>query len=452
MGDGPALEGRDDEGWREMGWRTAAVAAVLCTSAVGTSAFASEVTSSSPSSSYGFAPDARPIEGATQPTEAETLRPGGSYRSSLPRAATRYYRLELDADSNAYVSATAVPRTDDKLSLSDGLKVSVRSPEGHSCSTQTVRFGASGSPHPITASGARTTSPRTPLCTDGGTYYVVVERLGTADSPGADWDLELTAATEPGLRQAGEATAPRSWDSATPAPPTGEARSRAGGPGFAQAASLGQGVWRTGLSPGQTLFYRVPVDWGQQLSATAELDATGGDARGYTADALDLTLYNPVRATVEDTDRGYDGSRRAAALAPVPPVDYRNRYTGVPRVKGMRFAGSYYLAVHLSAAVADDFGDGPFGLTLRVRIKGTAQDGPGYAGQSVPQHLFQVSPQERATGADLGTGGGDTAMRALAVGGIGAGTVLLVVLGVWTLTARRRAVVQIRARAQNPTA
>ncbi|MFE0519263.1 hypothetical protein [Streptomyces sp. NPDC058954] len=435
-----------------MGWRTAAVAAVLCTSAVGTSAFAAEASSSSPSSSYGFAPDARPIEGATQPTEAETLQPGGSYRSSLPRAATRYYRLELDADSNAYVSATAVPRTDDKLSLSDGLKVSVRTPDGHSCSTQTARFGASGSPHPITASGARTTSPRTPLCTDGGTYYVVVERVGTADSPGGDWDLELTAATEPGLRQTGEATAPRSWDSATPAPPTGEARSRPGGPGFAAAASLGPGVWRTGLSPGQTLFYRVPVDWGQQLSATAELDPAGGDARGYTADALDLTLYNPVRAPVEDTDRGYDGSRRAAALAPVPPVDYRNRYTGIPRVKGMRFAGSYFLAVHLSAAVADDFGDGPFGLILRVRIKGAAQDGPGYAGQSVPRNLFQVSPRERAAGVDLGSGSGDTAMRALAVGGIGAGTVLLAVLGGWTLTARRRAAVQMRARAQNPTA
>ena len=135
MGDGPASEGRGDEGWREMGWRTAAVAAVLCTSAagtsvVGTSALASEASSASPSSSYGFAPDARPIDGATQPAEARTLRFGGSYRSSLPRAATRYYRLELDADSNAYVSATAVPRTDDKLSLSDGLKVSVRTADG----------------------------------------------------------------------------------------------------------------------------------------------------------------------------------------------------------------------------------------------------------------------------------------------------------------------------------
>ncbi|MEU9388617.1 hypothetical protein AB0D86_01270 [Streptomyces sp. NPDC048324] len=440
-----------------MGWRTAAVAAVLCTSAVGTSmvgtsAFASEASSASPSSSYGFAPDARPIEGATQPAEARTLQFGGSYRSSLPRAATRYYRLELDADSNAYVSATAVPRTDDKLSLSDGLKVSVRTADGHSCSTQTARFGSSGSPQPITASGARTTSPRTPLCTEGGTYYVVVERVGTAASPAGDWDLELTAVTEPGLRQTGEATAPRSWDSATPTPLTGEARPLSGGAGFARAVFLGQGVWRTELSPGQTLFYRVPVDWGQQLSATAELDPTSGDARGYTADALDLTLYNPVRATVEDTDRGYDGTRRAAALAPVPPVDYRNRYTGIPRVKGMRFAGSYFLTVHLSAAVADDFGDGPFGLTLRVRIKGAAQDGPGYAGQSVPGNLFQVGPRERAAGGELGTGSGDNAMRALAVSGIGAGTVLLAVLGVWTLTARRRAAVQTRARAQNPTA
>jgi hypothetical protein len=42
-----------------------------------------------------------------------------------------------------------------------------------------------------------------------------------------------------------------------------------------------------------------------------------------------------------------------------------------------------------------------------------------------------------------------TALRALAAGGIGTGTALLLVLGLWTLTARRA---QSRASAQKPTA
>lgn len=43
-------------------------------------------------------------------------------------------------------------------------------------------------------------------------------------------------------------------------------------------------------------------------------------------------------------------------------------------------------------------------------------------------------------------------MKTVAVGGIGTGSALLTVLGVWTLTARRRAAAQTRANAQNPTA
>ncbi|MBK3638948.1 hypothetical protein JHN52_40215, partial [Streptomyces sp. MBT97] len=53
-----------------------------------------------------------------------------------------------------------------------------------------------------------------------------------------------------------------------------------------------------------------------------------------------------------------------------------------------------------------------------------------------------------------GTGkpGDDQAMKAVAVGGIGTGSLLLTVLGVWTLAARRRAAAQMRVNAQNPTA
>lgn len=95
--------------------------------------------------------------------------------------------------------------------------------------------------------------------------------------------------------------------------------------------------------------------------------------------------------------------------------------------------------MHLAAGVAEDFGDGPFGLTLRVRVDGAAQDGPGYAGQPVPPNVFEVTAQDREAAAEGGSAGGDAAMQAVAAGGIGAGTLVLVVLGLWTVTARRRA-------------
>jgi hypothetical protein len=105
----------------------------------------------------------------------------------------------------------------------------------------------------------------------------------------------------------------------------------------------------------------------------------------------------------------------------------------------MRFAGSYYLVVHLAAPLADGFGQGPFAVTLRVRVSGSAHAGPGYAGQPEPRNIFEVTTRDREAAVTGSTEGGDTAMKVLAVAGIGAGTVLLATLGVWTVAARRRA-------------
>lgn len=106
--------------------------------------------------------------------------------------------------------------------------------------------------------------------------------------------------------------------------------------------------------------------------------------------------------------------------------------------------------------MTERFGAGPYGLTLRVQVTGTAQDPPGYLGQSVPRDTFAVTEQDRKAAdgwtSDASAGGtgddradgtrardGDVAMRVVAVSGIGAGSVLVLGLGLWTMIARRRA-------------
>ncbi|OKJ71959.1 hypothetical protein AMK31_33955 [Streptomyces sp. TSRI0107] len=390
--------------------------------------------------SYAFAEDARRVPGATTTTGAAPLRPGGTYRSTLPADGTAYYRLDLDATSNAYVAATAVPGPDAGVSASDGVDVSVQDGDGRSCSYDRKIIGSSRSPRPITAWGARETGGT--RCADSGTYYVVVERVrpggATAGSAPEPWELELTVVTEPQPARPGATDAPRAWDSASPVPPADEPERRPGGAGFDTAATVGQGGWSAEIEPGQTLFYEVPVDWGQQLSATAELGSAGGDDRhDYAVGALNLALHNPVRALVVDDGTGYDGRQQSASLDPLPPVDFANRYATADRVSGMRFAGSYYLVVHLAAQVAEKVGPGPFGLTLRVRVKGDPQDGPLYADRSVPEGLFDLTEGEREASADS-AGGDGVAMKAVAAGGFGAGTLILVGLAVWTVRGRRR--------------
>jgi hypothetical protein len=395
---------------------------------------------------YAFAPGAAAVAGAPSTATAPRLEAGRTYRSSLAGNGELYYRLELPATDTAYVPVTAVPPGDATVSATDGIAVSVQDAHGTRCSYANARFGAGLSPRPLTALGRR--EPGNALCQGAGTYYVVVQRLDARGSaaPAQRWDLEIAPVTEPRTARAGATSAPQAWDSATPEPLDGEPHDRPGGAGFASASTLGEGVWRTSLVPGETRFYKVPVDWGRQLHASAELGNAAG--HGYVGGALNLSLYNPVRGFVEDAALGYTGTQKPAVLAPVPPVEYANRYAVPVAVTSVRFAGDYYLVLHLSERLTGTFGRGPFAVTLRVRVAGRAHAGPEYAGRPVPDDVFTPTWADREAALTGSTGGG-SAMRLTAIGGIGLGTVLLLVLAGWTVMARRA---QTRVNAQKPTA
>ncbi|MFI9150869.1 hypothetical protein [Streptomyces sp. NPDC053367] len=423
-------------------------AAVLCASAalvLAPALGAGPARAADPAGGFAFTEDARSVPAAGSSTDAERLELGGTYRSSLPHGAKAYYRLELDSTANAYVSATAVPPSNADVSALDGVRVSVQDVDGGICSVDTETFGSVRSARPLTVWGMRELTSRRSRCQEAGTFYVVVEEAGRerdgADAfVSGDWELELTTVSEPGLSRTGATEAPESWNSAPPAELTGDPVARTGGPGFARATRLGHGVWRDGIRPGQTLYYEVPLGWGQQVYVAAELGSSPGRT-GATAGALDLTLYNPARGPVEGTSTGYYGRQQSADLDPLPPVGHENRFAVADRVSGMRFAGSYYLAVHLSSQVAERFGDGPLGLTLRLRVSGAAGSGPGYAGEPLPRGIFDVAGGSSSLPGGSGGGAADeAAMRALAVGGIGGGSALLAGLGVWTAVARRRGV------------
>jgi hypothetical protein len=291
------------------------------------------------------------------------------------------------------------------------------------------------------------------------------------------WGLELSFVSEPAVTKGGPTSAPESFDSAPPEDLSGDPERRRGGSGFTTASPVGQGVWRdeAGIRAGETLFYKVPVGWGQQLHVTADLgSATGGD--GYVGNAFDMSLYNPVRGLVDDRTAHYRGEQRSTSLDPLPPVAYENRFSLDGEVSGMRFAGWYYLALHLGTSVADRYGEESLGLTLRVRLEGRAGAGPGYLGTSEPRGVFEVTAYDQeaaekgttgetldgagaggddvdASGGDNGSGdssGGDRrlAMTVVAAGGIGTGSLLVFGLAVWTLVARRRASAEARGRAR----
>ncbi|MCK8676278.1 hypothetical protein [Streptomyces lichenis] len=385
------------------------------------------------------------MRGAPTPTQAPTLAAGGVYRDAVPAGGTRVYRLDLDDRSGAYVSAVAVPPPTARVGIAEGVAVSIRDPGGRVCGSREARFGTAAFPRPLAASAGRTGTEGASACRRAGTYLAVVERLGGEGgvAGAGDWQVELRYEREPALRGgvpsgAGEgSSAPvdgNEGDGGSDAGPGGgEPGVRVGGGGFSEAAALASGEWDDRIEPGQSRFYRVPVDWGQRVSARV----AGG--------ALAVTLYNPVQGMVAaaETVAASPGRPMAAELPVLPPVRYENRYGGESpdgraRPGDVRFAGWYYLVV---SARPETAGTGRYGLRLSVRVTGAARPGPGYEG---PPGVFTVTDADRraaapATAAPASSAAGRPGMRLLATAAFGTGTALLVGLAGWTLIARRRA-------------
>ncbi|MFD7065633.1 hypothetical protein ACFV97_00165 [Streptomyces sp. NPDC059913] len=391
---------------------------------------------------YAFDPGAERVAGAEFSTQAPALKDGSVYRSSIKPGEKLYYRLDLDARTNAYVSAVAVPKGGGRVAYGDGITVSVRDSTDLRCSSEDARFQSAEFPRPIAAYAYRMVEKDGSTCQEAGTYNVLIERESKGSSSQEPWDLELRHVAEPAPKAAGSmpTEAPENWPSASPPPPTAAPQKRSGGSSYYDATGLETGEWQEegGIRPGQTLFYRVPVDWGQQIFATADLsNSTTSDA--YVGNALALSLDNPAHGHVDSaTPLSYSGKSASVSLDPLPPVAYENRFDFSGSVSGMRFAGWYYLSVTLSPAVAKSYGDRAIPLTLKVKVEGKAGSSP-YAGDAGP---FSVTKNDKDL-AHSGKSGPQAArsdtMTVVGVAGIGTGTALVLGLGGWTLLARRRA-------------
>ncbi|MFD5142329.1 hypothetical protein [Streptomyces sp. NPDC058401] len=399
-----------------------------------------------PVPSYRGADGAVAVTGQPSTAGAPEIKAGSVYKDSIAPG-ERYYRLNLDDRSNVYVSAVLQPPRGAKVSYSDGLEVEVLTIENRACLGSPGRAAFGYDPVPLSAVGARIIKEDAE-CQGGGTpYYAKVTREAAKDGDPAAWPLELRVQREPKLGAAGApTTAPSVWPSASPTLPGSDAAPRAGGTGFNDARALGSGVWSDELRPGQTRFYRVPLDWGQQLGLAAELSAaTLTKDSGYASPGLSVSLYSPYRSLIDGEDASYDGKQAGLTLPRTPPVAYENRFASDRKVGAVRVAGWYYVAVTMPGKVGEFVQDAvPVPLTLRTQIIGTPVKAPAYA-EDLAAAGFGVGAEDR-TAAKEGTtvveadAAAETrsVMRVVAGAGFGTGTLLLLVLGGWILLARRR--------------
>ncbi|MFE2227044.1 hypothetical protein [Streptomyces kronopolitis] len=407
---------------------------------------------------YRIADSATRVGGSASNSDAPRLSPG-LHTDRIKRGEKKYYSVNLDDRTNAYFSAVAAPRPGTKVrDYGDKLTINVQDSSGHTCDTgASPFFRGGGMAYPIADYATRRIGPDRTACQKAGPYYLVLSRQGSAASGSDIWPIELDYLEEPPLKGSTPARPGQgTWSTATPAPRTDPTeRAARGGTGFNDAGSVTSGVWTDRIRPGETRFYRVPVDWGQRLNLSAELPNAGGSTTGspngralgrtsgFVASGLGLGVYNPARGAVGGATFVPYRGEPAAAKEFTAPVDYGNRFNPVNAVSAMRFAGWYYIAVSLHPDAARYFPKGT-DLTLRVDVRLHAKDGPDY---DRPAGTFSVTPEDRDTARK-----GQSPQQAreaeksgvlmtVAYAGIGTGVVLLAGLGTWTLVARRAAVV-----------
>ncbi|MCX5377218.1 hypothetical protein [Streptomyces sp. NBC_00091] len=402
--------------------------------------------SAQPLPEYRPAQGAKAVQGKPSTADAPLLEVGTFYEDTLAPG-ERIYRLGLDDASSVYVSAVLRPPAGAKVGYGDDLKVEIMTPGGRPCPYNNGQASFGYDPVPLSEVGLRRLEEDAE-CQAAGTYYAKVTRSAGKESSQAAWPVELLVQREP-APAAGTAptTAPSVWPSASPTLPGSNPVARTGGTGFNDARALDSGVWRDDLRPGQTRFYRVPLDWGQQLGIGAEIaKARMTKDYGSASNGLTVSLYTPYRGLVQAKDTSYDGKQAALTLPKTAPVAYENRFSDTNEVRPVRLAGWYYIAVTLGGKVGEFTEDAtPVPLTLRLDVTGGPAKAPAYK-ESLAAAGFGVGDAERSAAkegltAPEAAAARDNAsvMRVVAGAGFGTGAVLLLGLGGWILLSRRHA-------------
>ncbi|MFF5447496.1 hypothetical protein [Streptomyces sp. NPDC012888] len=425
------------------------VAVALCgaAGAVPGTANAAYAADPAPGPAYRTGPGSTKVQGGANSAVGPVLEAGRFYEDTLAPEQERFYQVVLDDASSVYVSAVARPDPKSTVAYGDGIELTLLDTGHQPCTSTEGADFSSEQARPVADVAVRRLE-EDGKCQQAGTYYVKLTRESGKESDRAPWPVELHLMREPKLAGSNAPqTAPSAWPSAPVPAPSDQRVVRRGGGGFNDARALDTGVWGDTVHPGQTLFYRVPVDWGQQLSVSTEL--TGGkltQSSGYAGNGLVTAVWNPARGPVTSVSESYDGKAAKVDVGPLAPVAYENRFADARAARPMRVAGWYYLSVTVDKKVGEFTAqDVPLQLTMRVKVSGTAGPGPSYAG-SLAEAGFGVSGADRAAAQEGLTGpeaaeAADTRslMAVVAATGFGTGTLLLAGLGGWIWLARRSA-------------
>ncbi|MFD9221632.1 VWA domain-containing protein [Streptomyces sp. NPDC060064] len=408
-------------------------------------ALARQLQRSAQLSADGYRFRGKQVEGALKRDAAPALVPG-QYLDTIGPGEQRYYAVDLDAESTVDFSATAVPQPGAAVDTFDVLRTSIAYGTDSSCGTSTERFFQKEGATPLTSAVARIRSEKgTDGCDRAGRYWLVVGRESKKGSDAARWPLELTYGVEKPLAK--DVTPAQSQPEYGEGDkdallPTGDPRDVTGGTGFNDAKELGQGVWRDKVLPSQTLWYKVPVGWGQQLRYDVEFanePTVEGSSSVWSYGATQV--FTPDRAPVgggtgEFSPQSiYNGRPMALEMGTVP-VAWTNRHESSPNVVPVHTMGGFYIAVTLGAKAAEIAENPHIGVVVRVAVLGDELAGPQHDAPALARETDKQGDSAARADSEGAAGAGWTGTAAAAAAG---GAVILIAILVLVLARRRSA-------------
>lgn len=342
-----------------------------------------------------------PVTGTPSPAGAPTLRPG-QYVDTLRADEEKFYAVDLADGVTPYLAATVIrplgtvpdPATGRAKDFTDTVDLRVLGASGVECGSSS-EFNVQGDRVVPTTDVAvpgqvgrhwegRFSGPYESGCGLPGRYVLSVGRTQDDDMPNVSLPIEIVFLAEPPLAtDVSVLPAPMPTSAAAPLTPdvTAAPQKVIGGGSYGAAGKLsGSGTFTDTIRPGETLFYRIKLDWGQRLAYAVRFKAQKNTLDNGVG--VDSWVGNPARVEVGRAgDTGYYGPSVNDDLVlkggTLVPVSYRNRESREDAVRWLSLAGYYYLIVSMANDEKSTTPD--VALDLSVRVQGDPQGRPSQA-------------------------------------------------------------------------
>ncbi|MDQ0277991.1 Ca-activated chloride channel family protein [Arthrobacter silviterrae] len=352
-----------------------------------------------------------PIKGTETPAGAPQLQPGQYVDTAAtpigntpyPQASSKYYTIDVHKGETPYLAATiitpSIPPTGSLLSASLTLSSSDPGACHFQKMAQSLNLLKSIESTTVTLSPGEVGGPDWPQgCPTDGNLRVKVERGGDAFH-GQPLAMELLYHAEPAADASG-LPGPAAKQPAIAVGSAGAATPMQAGTSFNDAPLLKPGSYADSIVPGESVFVKVHLEWGQRLAYAFHTGVAPGSS-GLGAILASSTASSPLRTDLAlsettGTNASTDLGRRPVTLSgsALVPVEYNNRQSPDAGIQAYAIDGDYY--VRLKAGLSTTAGQSPaIPYTLQIDVVGSPTQGPSYAAAAGPTDAPSTTPSSK---------------------------------------------------------